>query len=166
MNKIDADIGYLAKKFGISERYARDLFLEARITKGKYDFLKAVDLYKQYRDDQVKELESKRDKLVEVKAEREHQKLEHERFKMEIFKREYHHTDDIELFFNELLAKIKSKVSGMPSKIAPRIATDMTKSEIEELINKEAEGVLIELSGTDLYEALEKMDEEKNTEVI
>lgn len=145
MQEIQADIKFLSKKFNISERYARDIFLEARMKNGVYDFLKCVVLYVEYRDQQIDEINAKRDKLAEVKAETA-------LFKLNILKREYHHSEDVELFFTDFIAKIKSKVMAIPNRLARKINGDLSTAEIEAILKDATDEILIELGNEDNFE--------------
>ena len=145
MQEIQADIKFLSKKFNVSERYARDIFLEARMKNGVYDFLKCVVLYVEYRDQQIDEINAKRDKLAEVKAETA-------LFKLNILKREYHHSEDVELFFTDFIAKIKSKVMAIPNRLARKINGDLSTAEIEAILKDATDEILIELGNEDNFE--------------
>lgn len=159
MQEIQSDIKFLSKKFNVSERYARDIFLEARMKNGVYDFLKCIDLYVIYRDKQVEEFNAKRDKLTEVRA-------EIAQFKLEILKKDYHRTEDIELFLGELTSRIKSKVLSIPNKGARLVTGETEITKVEAVLKDFTDDILRDLSDYENFEILEEVDAGEDQETI
>ena len=159
MQGIQSDIKFLSKKFNVSERYARDIFLEARMKNGVYDFLKCIDLYVIYRDKQVEEFNAKRDKLAEVRA-------EIAQFKLEILKKDYHRTEDIELFLGELTSRIKSKVLSIPNKGARLVTGETEITKVEAVLKDFTDDILRDLSDYENFEILEDVDAGEDQETI
>jgi len=145
MQEIYADIKFLSRKFKISERYARDIFLDARNKKGSYDFLECIDLYISYRDKQFEEVDAKRDKLVDIKAETA-------QFKLDVMKKEYIPVDEIEILLGELTNKVKSKIRAIPSKGGRLLEGETDRLKIETVLKGFTDEVL---SGLSEYDEIE-----------
>jgi DNA polymerase III delta prime subunit len=150
MQEIHADIKFLSRKFKVSERYARDIFLDARTKKGSYDFLECIDLYIAYRDEQLKDIESKRDKLVEIKSETA-------QFKLDVLKKDYIPVDEVEIILGELTNKVKSKVRAIPSKGGRLLEGENDRLQIEAILKEFTDEVLRGLSE---YEDMDWSDED------
>lgn len=73
-------------------------------------------------------------------------KAETAQFKLSILKGDYIPKDEVEVFFTDMISKVKSKLLGVSSKVAPMVDVNTTKTEIEELIGKEIENILVELN--------------------
>ena len=127
MQEIQTNIKFLSRRFKIKERYARDIFLDARNKKGHYDFLECIELYINYRDKQISDMEAKRDKLVDIKTETA-------QYKLEVLKKEYLPADEMEIFLGELTNKIKSKVMSIPSKAGRLLEGETDRLKIEAIL--------------------------------
>ncbi len=140
MQEIYADIKFLSKKFKISERYARDIFLDARNKKGNYDFLKCIDLYISYRDKQFEEIDANRDKLVNVKAEAA-------QFKLDVLKKKYILVTEVEAIMAELTARVKSRVRSIPGEGAKLLEGETERMRIKIILKQLTDKILKELGG-------------------
>lgn len=134
MNEIHITENRLATILNITPRYTRDLFSNHRVRPGVYDLLKCLEVYVRESNGKTEELELNRIKT------------ETAQLKLDILKGDYIPKDEVEVFFTDMISKIKSKLLGVSSKIAPLVDVNTTKTEIEELINKEIENILVELS--------------------
>lgn len=152
MTKVHAKIGFLAKRFKMTERYAQEIFVKARIEKGEYNLAEACSLYVEYRDEQLKKLNADRDKLLEIKGEREKVRLEKEIFNLDVLKEDYHKTEDIEIFFAGLIAQLKSKITAIPSKGARLVAGETEIGEVEKILKSFTDEILKDLAEMELME--------------
>ncbi|GLI57348.1 hypothetical protein PM10SUCC1_28620 [Propionigenium maris DSM 9537] len=139
MQEIYADIKFLSRRFKISERYARDIFLDARNKKGSYDFLECINLYIAYRDKQFEEVDAKRDKLVDIKAEAA-------QFKLDVLKKKYIPVDEVEIILGEVTSMTKSKVRAIPSKAARLLEGETERLKIESVLKTFTDEILNSLS--------------------
>ncbi len=134
MNEIHITEQRLATILNITPRYTRDLFANHRVRPGIYDLLKCLEVYAREANGKTEEMELNR------------VKTETARLKLDILKGNFIPKDEVELFFTDMISKVKSKLLGVASKIAPLVDVNTTKTEIEELINREIENILVELS--------------------
>ncbi len=125
----------LMKVFGFSERKVRTYFKEARIEAGIYNFVLAVEIYLKNSSGKDEELELK-------KIEKETKK-----FNLDIKKGKYHLEDDVILLVSDMLARFKSKLTCLPAKISIDLLNKTNRREIEDILKKEINQTLLELSG-------------------
>lgn len=161
----------LANVLGISSRQVRnlqhdfDFFTKQENGRG-YDLGKCVQEYIEYK---VK-AEMPRGTSVDIEKE----KAEHERIKKTMsqlklrkMRKELHEAGDIELFLGEMLYNFKNKLLATPSKIATLIVGEKDVNQIINILTKEMNDLLDELSdfnpdefATDDFTEGEEDDEE------
>lgn len=133
----------LMRVFGFSDRKVRSYFKDARIEPTIYDFAIAVEIY-------LKKTSGKDEELELKKIEKETKK-----FNLDIKKGKYHLEDDVILLVSDMLARFKSKLTCLPAKISMDLLNKTNRREIENILKKEINQALLELSG---YKEL-KMEE-------
>jgi len=77
-----------------------------------------------------------------------HEKAKREmaEIKLASMKGEIHHSKDVKRVLTEMLSNFKTKICSIPTKIATQINKTMTIAEIENLLEKEINNALIELT--------------------
>lgn len=125
----------LMRVFGFSDRKVRSYFKDARIEPKIYDFAIAVEIY-------LKKTSGKDEELELKKIEKETKK-----FNLDIKKGKYHLEDDVILLVSDMLARFKSKLTCLPAKISMDLLNKTNRREIENILKKEINQALLELSG-------------------
>lgn len=144
MSKVETNLKYLANTFDMTERYARDIFKNAQVKKGVYDFLESVNIYVKH----IKEL--KKTEEANGYSELNRVKTETAKFKLRVLQKEYHKTEDIEFFLMGLITKVKSKVLSIPNKTARLVAGETEIAKIEAIIKSNTDDLLNELAEYDI----------------
>lgn len=142
MEELRGDVKMLSRLLGISVRRINQMIKnEGKITKepeGDFILQKAISEYyiAKYKQDDV---------------DYSHEKALHERAKrklteMEVRKRanELHEAADVEIVLTDMLVNLRTKLLGIPAKMAIQLA-ERPKEEIEELLTKEIEFLLLEV---------------------
>lgn len=142
MEELRGDVKMLSRLLGISVRRINQMIKnEGKITKepeGDFILKKAISEYyiAKYKQDDV---------------DYSHEKALHERAKrklteMEVRKRanELHEAADVEIVLTDMLVNLRTKLLGIPAKMAIQLA-ERPKEEIEELLTKEIEFLLLEV---------------------
>lgn len=142
LEELRGDVKMLSRLLGISVRRINQMIKnEGKITKepeGDFILQKAISEYyiAKYKQDDV---------------DYSHEKALHERAKrklteMEVRKRanELHEAADVEIVLTDMLVNLRTKLLGIPAKMATQLA-ERPKEEIEELLTKEIEFLLLEV---------------------
>lgn len=142
--ELRGDVNYLAKLLGVSVRRVNQMVTnEGKITKepeGDFILQKAISQYYMAKY-----------KLSQDNVDYNHEKALHERAKrklteMEVRKRsnELHEAADVEAVLTDMLVNLRTKLLGIPAKMATQLA-ERSKEEVESLLTKEIEFVLLEV---------------------
>ncbi|WP_302177291.1 hypothetical protein [Megamonas funiformis] len=142
--ELRGDVNYLAKLLGVSVRRVNQMVTnEGKITKepeGDFILQKAISQYYMAKY-----------KLSQDNVDYNHEKALHERAKrklteMEVRKRsnELHEAADVEAVLTDMLVNLRTKLLAIPAKMATQLA-ERSKEEIEELLTKEIEFLLLEV---------------------
>lgn len=142
MEELRGDVKMLSRLLGISVRRINQMIKnEGKITKepeGDFILQKAISQYyiAKYKQDDV---------------DYSHEKALHERAKrklteMEVRKRanELHEAADVEIVLTDMLVNLRTKLLGIPAKLATQLA-ERNKEEVESLLTKEIEFILLEV---------------------
>lgn len=139
--EVRGNITFLAKLLEITPRRVNQLINENVIAKeaeGDFILPKAISSYYTY-------------KLADKEVDYNNEKAKHERAKrqlaeMEVRKRknELHEAADVEAVLSEMLVNLRTQLLGIPSKMAMQIA-GKTADEIEEILTKEIEFILLDI---------------------
>lgn len=127
----------MSKLFGFSERKIRNYFKDARIAPARYDLLLAIKIFVENADGKDEVSEARR-------VDTETKKL-----KLEIMRENYHHVDDVELLVTDMLMRFKGKITAIPSKASIKLLNITSRREVEEILKKELNEALLELSSYD-----------------
>ncbi len=160
----------LADYFGVSDRRIRQLAKEEIAIKtkpGNYDLKKSVQNY-------INFIKTEDDKTIETKGlleiELQKEKLQHERLKrkktemlIHQMQRKLLRVEDVEYIWNKIAVAIKTRISAIPTKAAPILVDVKNVNEVKEILSKQIDDVLIEISMHNIndYEAeMTEMEEE------
>ena len=140
----------LANILGITDRQIRNLrhdysfFTKQQNGRG-YDLAKCVQEYIEYKVKAEMPGGTKFD-IDREKAEHEKIKKTISRLKLRKMKKELHETADIDLFLGEMLTNFRNKLLGTPTKVATLIVGEKDVNRIINLLSKEMNDILDELS--------------------
>lgn len=145
-------INQLAKE-GILEKKAPGRFYLMLNVQRYIDFLKAG----QHEEEEESQAAYWEEKALHEKAKREMAEL-----KLAKLKNRLHDADDVEMVMTNMLATFRSRILGIPQKIAPQILGMENLAEINEMINQELELALAELSeyNPEMFAGGEEIEEE------
>lgn len=151
---VDAET--VGKAIGVSDRSVRRLVKDGVINKvknGQYDLIECCNLYINHIKEKQTLLDKDTDKLEQELL---IEKVLYERFrkrKLEIIVSEMennmHDARDIEQLWNNTIIAFKSRIRGLATKISPRVQFTDDLAEITEIIRKEVDEALRELSNYD-----------------
>ncbi|MGL5777966.1 hypothetical protein [Cetobacterium sp.] len=146
IRKITVSESKLVSLFKISERTVRELYSEARIRPGTYDFREVIELYISRQtltniDLEIKEID-KKTKIL----------------KLEILEGKYHKVEDVTKAVTDMLANFKSKMTSLPVKLSGEILDVKDRLGIEKILRDGINEALLEL--TEYKVNLEDEDEE------
>ena len=146
IRKITVSESKLVSLFKISERTVRELYSEARIRPGTYDFREVIELYISRQtltniDLEIKEID-KKTKIL----------------KLEILEEKYHKVEDVTKAVTDMLANFKSKMTSLPVKLSGEILDVKDRLGIEKILRDGINEALLEL--TEYKVNLEDEDEE------
>jgi len=144
----------LASILKITPRYVRELFEAHRVKKGIYNFILCLEQY-------LSELNGKSEEVRLQKL-----KVDTAQFKLNVMKKEYHHTEDIEIFLGELTARIKSKILAIPNKGARLVTGETEINKVEVILKDFTDEILRDLSDYENFEILEETDEREDQKLI
>lgn len=137
----DRSIRGLADK-GIVRRDSHGKYLLWESAKSYITFLKVTNASKDR--DFNGEYEEQID-WEEEKAQHERLKRQITEIKLQLIKGQVHKSEDVERVMTDMFAKFKSKIVALPAKLARRLE-GKKRNEIQEILRKEIDNVLIELA--------------------
>ena len=150
------DTKQVARFLDITERRVRQLREEGIISEirpGLYDLIDANHRYINYLRNRNPDSEERIDYNAEraklVKAKREN-----EEYDLRLKRRELHTSEEIEQVMTTMLINFKSRLSAIPSKLAPILSKKKDTAEIASLIKQQVDEALIELSDFEKMEAI------------
>lgn len=153
MSAITVSAKTLGEVLGIGDRMVRHLADEGILAKnshGKYLFMKSVKNYiltvKAAKSG--KHVESDLDEALDwdaEKAKHEHVKRIISEIQLSLIQGKVHKAEDVERVITDMLARFKSKLEAMPSKLAMRLERK-DRTEIQRILFNEVRAVLKELS--------------------
>lgn len=88
---------------------------------------------------------------LKLEEQYKHEKAKREitEIKLALIKGKVHRSEDVERVMTDMLSTFKSKIRGIPIKLAAQIKSNMNMSQISTLILKEIDNTLLELSAYD-----------------
>lgn len=168
------DAKTLGTALGVSERTVRRLVNEGvidKVSNGQYDIVDCCRRYIDHVQEKIK-LMDKDEKKLETSLMAE--KVMHERAKkrktelvVAEMERSMHLAADIERLWNWTIAAFKSRIRALPSKIAPQVQFTTDISEINDILRREIDESLVELSEYDpekFYKGFGGIDSEEDGE--
>lgn len=156
----------LAEYLGLSTRRIRQLNKEGVVIKsqkGKYDLKKSVLGYINL----LRQAENKKDvDLEKLKISQAAETLMHERLKkrktelqvLQIEKK-LHAQEDVEFFWNSMIAAAKAKITAIPVKCAPVLVGLEDRKEVQAILRREIELAMNELADYDIDQFESEIDD-------
>jgi phage terminase Nu1 subunit (DNA packaging protein) len=140
----------LAKIIGKTTRWVNELtrsgvFVQS--ARGKYLLAENVQRYIahiQERNDHESEVNYHKEKAAHERAKRQKAELE-----LQLMKGELHKAEHVELVMNDMVAAFRSKILGLPSKLAPQLVGKTEIPVILDMLTREVHEALAELSEYD-----------------
>jgi len=142
----------LADLFGITDRRVRQLADEGvfqSISRGKYEMRDCIRKYCVYLRAAAESCTAK----TEIKINYDTEKALHEKAKREkaelqlkVMKGDLHRSEDIEFVMVDMIAKAKTKLLALPSKLAPMVLNRSDMSMVQGLLQMQVEEALNELA--------------------
>ena len=150
------DTKQVARFLDITERRVRQLRDEGIILElrpGLYDLIDTNHRYINYlrnrNPDNGERIDYNTERAKLVKAKREN-----EEYDLRLKRRELHTSEEIERVMTTMLINFKSRLSAIPSKLAPILSKKKDTAEIASLIKQQVDEALIELSDFEKMEAI------------
>lgn len=138
--------GEFAAIIGKSDRWVRQLTGEdilKQVERGKYLLGQAVKDYVQHMSGGKEE--DKKPRLIDYKTEHEKTKAEKAALELEQMKGNLHAAADVELLLSDLILTTKSRLLGVPSRIATECENEPAEV-VEEIVRREIETALSALA--------------------
>jgi phage terminase Nu1 subunit (DNA packaging protein) len=130
--------------FGVADRTVRHLADEGIIKRdshGKYLLWNSAKSY----ITALKVANSSKSNTTTEDDEYEHVKRQITDIKLQLIKGQVHKAEDVEKVMSNMFARFKSKMTALPSKLAPRLE-GKPRTEIQKILKKEIDAALTELS--------------------
>lgn len=153
----------IAQVLGLSERRVRQLRDEEIIKPSRGDFYELTPTIQSYigylkgqnGGGQAADYNIERSKLV--RAKRMNEELD-----LQIKSHELHSSAVVEQVVSDMLVRFKSRMMAIPSKASPQLSKMTDKNDIYDLLKKNIDEALMELS--DFKSAMEVMEDDPNAE--
>lgn len=152
---VNVNASVLQELFGVDGRMIRMLAQQGAIERagrGKYPLLKSVKRYITMLKVQSKgrPVQAGGDAidLTEEKAKHEQVKRQVAEIKLQLIRGQVHKAEDVEAVMTDMFAKFKTKVEGLPSKLAKRLEGE-DRVAIQKILQEELSAALEELSEYD-----------------
>lgn len=153
----------LAQALGISQQRVSQLIQDGVIIKAPTGAVRVVESIKNYYKRQAAVTEGESLDLTKERA--RHEQVKRELAEIELAKRrnEVHEAKDVELVMTDMLVNLRSQLLAVPAKMAPFLV-DKTKDQISELLAKEIQDRLTELSDyrPDMFSEVEESAEDSS----
>lgn len=142
----------LGSIWGVTDRRVRQLKDEgviSEVTRGKYDLAECTRRYCNFlRQAADANANQKEIKLNYDQEHALHEKIKREKaeLQLQVMKGELHRSEDVELVMTDMLTRVKTKLLGLPSKMAQMVAGMKDSVKIQGLLQRQVEEALNELS--------------------
>lgn len=147
----------LSEYLGLSTRRIRQLFKDGVVIKsqrGRYDLKLSVLGY----INSLRQQERKKDAdLDKLRISKEAESLMHERLKKRMtelkvmeMEKKLHRSEDVEYFWNTMVAAVKSRLTAIPVKCAPLLVAMEDRKEIQAILKREVAEALNEIANYDV----------------
>ena len=163
----------IASMFDITSRRARQLVEEGiidRVKNGSFELVPSVKkyiLYLKTKNDNTDDRSPETLKIIE-QVKHEAAKREMSEIKLRLMKGNIHNASDVQQVMTDMLINFKSKIRSVSIKAAAQIRSNMTTSQISDVISREVDETLVELSEYDpaqFYSEEYTDQEDENDEV-
>jgi hypothetical protein len=137
----------LAKVLGITQRRVQQLENENTLVKnadGKFELSKNIELYYTWKLQPSNNANYDTEKALHEKAKREKAEMINAKLKGQL-----HDAKDVERVMTNMLVTFRSKMLGLPYKLAPKLVKQKNVNIISSVLDKEIKDVLLELSEYD-----------------
>jgi phage terminase Nu1 subunit (DNA packaging protein) len=148
-----ADAKTIASAIGVSERTVRRLVQEGTLNKvknGQYDLVECTNRYIKYITEKQNLMDKDMDKLEkELMVEKVFlERAKKKKLEIQVAEMEgvMHKAEDIEKLWSWSITNFKSRIRALPSKVAPQVQIASDLKEINAILRKEIDEVLLELS--------------------
>ena len=154
LSNVTVNSSVLQELFGVGDRMIRYLVEEGIIERegrGKYPLLKSVKSYiTTLKVANSGKIQTNEDDLIleEEKAKHEHIKRQITEIKLQLIKGQVHKAEDVEAVMTDMLAKFKTKIESLPSKLAIQLEGE-DKLSIQNILKEELADALKELASYD-----------------
>ncbi|BAK99720.1 putative terminase small subunit [Oscillibacter valericigenes Sjm18-20] len=147
---MEVNAAVLAECFGVTKRRIEMMANEGtvvRIRRGKYDLGQSVKNYINYMTHAEKSTEEKT--LDGVRAAHERIKMRKTELTVMRMEGQLHLASDVERLWGNMAATVKSRMLGIPVKLAPQVTGLTDATEVQSLLTREITDALNEVSGYD-----------------
>lgn len=160
---MEVNASVLAECFGVSKRRVQQLADEdvaVKVRRGTYDLAASVKNYIDYMTRTGRTTEQK--KYDDIRAEHEAVKMRKTELTVMRMEGKLHLAADVERLWGNMAATVKSRMLGIPIKLAPQLTGLTDTAEVQEIMQREITDALNEVSGYDPadYDDYEPDDEE------
>lgn len=157
----------LADYLGLTDRRVRQMAQEGlvvKVSKGKYDLKESVQRY-------IASIKSKEtpqtQSLEKLKVAKEYEVMTHEKLKkrkteliVEQMEKKLHSAEDVESVWNTMIFSAKSKLTAIPTKIAPMIVGIEDTKEVQAILKREINDCLNDISKYDVNDFDKEFEDE------
>ena len=158
----------LSEYLGLSDRRVRQLATQGVVIKsrrGRYDLKASVQGY----INQLKQ--GGGEGLEKIKVAKEAEQLKHEQakrrlteLKVQKAERKLHAQEDVEYLWNSAAVSVKSRLTAIPTKIAPSLVGIEDRKEIQAILKREVDDALNELANYDIDQFDKDFEDEDDDE--
>ena len=141
--------------WGITDRRVRQLRSEgiiSEVARGKYDLLECTRKYCEYLRQQINATSEGKEVRLSYDQERSlHEKAKRKKAELmlKVMKGELYRSEDVETIMTDMIIRAKTKLLGLPSKVAPMVIGYKDISKIQNVLQKVVNEALNELSEYD-----------------
>jgi phage terminase Nu1 subunit (DNA packaging protein) len=142
----------LGHVWGITDRRVRQLVEEGvieTVARGKYNLVDATRRYCAFlRQSAEAGADKKNAKLSYDEEHAAHEKVKREKaeLQLKVMKGELHRSEDVEEVMTDMITRAKTKLLGLPSKVAPRVMGYKELTKIQAVLQMHIEEALAELA--------------------
>lgn len=142
----------LGSCWGITDRRVRQLREEgiiSEVARGKFNLTESTRKYCEYLRQQANaNIEGKEVKLSydQERALHEKAKREMKELQLKVMRGELHRSEDIEAIMTDMITRAKTKLLGLPSKLAPMVINRSDISLVQGMLQQQVEEALNELA--------------------
>lgn len=147
---MEVSAAVLAECLDMTERRVQQLAkkeITVKVRRGKYDLAASVKNYIDYMTEDGKTSEER--KYDDIRAEHEVVKMRKTELTVARMEGKLHRSVDVKRLWTNMAATVKTRLLGIPVKLAPQITGMSDTAKIQELLQQEVTDALNEVSGYD-----------------